>query len=92
MKSAAIYPEVILFNGVVATQDDRCPTAEAVAVGQGKIIAVGKTDDVLNLACAETEKIDLGRRLVVPGFIDTHIHFYEWALKRQDLRLSQITS
>ena len=92
MKSAAIYPEVILFNGVVATQDDRCPTAEAVAVGQGKIIAVGKTDDVLNLACAETEKIDLGRRLVVPGFIDTHIHFYEWALKRQDLRLNQITS
>ncbi len=92
MKSAAIYPEVILFNGVVATQDDRCPTAEAVAVGQGKIIAVGKTDDVLNLAGAETEKIDLGRRLVVPGFMDTHIHFYEWALKRQDLRLNQVTS
>ena len=31
------------------------------------------------------------RRLVVPGFVDTHIHFYEWALKRRDMALDDIS-
>ena len=85
-------PDIILFNGTVATQDDQHPTAEAVAVRQGKITAAGKTSDILSIARAETKKIDLGGRLVVPGFIDTHIHFYEWALKREDLQLEHVTS
>jgi predicted amidohydrolase YtcJ len=42
---------------------------------QGNILAVGSSDDILNLAGSGTEKIDLDGRLVVPGFIDTHIHF-----------------
>jgi len=46
---------------------------------------------MLNLAGPDTEKIDLADRLVVPGFIDAHIHFYEWALKRQGLKLDDLT-
>ena len=38
------------------------------------------------------KRIDLGGRLVVPGFIDSHIHFYEWALKRRDLQLDDLGS
>lgn len=92
MIEPAAIPDIILFNGTVATQDDQLPTAEAVAVGQGRIVAVGNNSDLLNLARTETQKIDLEGRLVVPGFIDTHIHFYEWALKRQDLQLEHVTS
>ena len=84
-------PGLILFNAAVATQHPRQPIAQAVAVGQGEILAVGSDDDVLHLAGADTEKIDLDGRLVVPGFIDTHIHFYEWALKRQGVKLDDLT-
>ena len=93
MKNADPFPDIILFNGTVAaaTQLPRAPLAQAVAVAQGRILAVGESEDVLHLAAAGTEKIDLGGRLVVPGFVDTHIHFYEWALKRRDLQLDDLT-
>ncbi|MBC2712151.1 MAG: amidohydrolase family protein, partial [Desulfosarcina sp.] len=88
---APTYPDTILFNGSVATQIPQKPLAQAVAVGQGHILAVGENDDILHLAGAGTEKIDLDGRLVVPGFIDTHIHFYEWALKRKGVKLDDLT-
>jgi predicted amidohydrolase YtcJ len=85
-------PEIILFNGVVASQLPGAPSAsaQALALGGGEILAMGADQAVLPLAAAGTEKIDLGGRLVLPGFIDTHIHFYEWALKRQGVRLDDI--
>ncbi len=91
MTASRSSPDIILFNACVATQNPLQPTAQAVAIGQGKILAVGSNDDLLHLAGADTHKIDLGGRLVVPGFIDTHIHFYEWALKRKGLKLDDLT-
>ena len=84
-------PEIILFNGVVAGPAFRKPSGQALTVGRGHILAVGGNEAMLNLAGQDTQKIDLGGRLVVPGFIDTHIHFYEWALKRQALQLDSLT-
>lgn len=92
MKKGDISPPVILYNGTVATQLPQAPLAQAVAVAQGRILAVGKNEDVLHMAGAGAEKIDLEGRLVVPGFVDTHIHFYEWALKRRDIQLDDLAS
>jgi len=92
VKRAECCPEIILFNGKVATQNPVLPSAEALAVGQGQILAVGSSDEILKLADADTEKIDLEGRLVVPGFIDTHFHLYEWALKRAGVKLDDITA
>ncbi|BBO74662.1 amidohydrolase [Desulfosarcina widdelii] len=91
MPSPLFSPDLIFFNGAIATQNSGQPFAQAVAVGNGRILAVGEDNDILKLAGAGTEKIDLDGRLVVPGFIDTHIHFYEWALNRQGLRLDDLT-
>ena len=91
MKLSALVPQIILYNGILATQSTAHPHAQAVAIGNGKILAVGRNEDMLNLAAPDTEKIDLEGRLVVPGFIDTHIHFYEWALKRQGIKLDDLT-
>ena len=91
MKISARAPQIILYNGILATQNIVQPSAQALAVGNGKILALGRDADVLNLAGPETEKIDLDGRLVVPGFIDSHIHFYEWALKRQGIKLDDLT-
>ncbi len=91
MKTTKPFPEIILFNGTVATQNPMNPFTEAVAIGQGRIRALGKNDDMLHHADPYTKKIDLNGRLVVPGFMDTHIHFYEWALNRQGVKLDDIT-
>ena len=67
-------PELILFNANIITIDDARPRAQAVAIADGKFLAVGSNDKVRALATAKTKKIDVGGRTVVPGFIDAHSH------------------
>ena len=67
-------PELILFNANIITIDDRHPRAQAVAIADGRFVAVGSNDKVRALATAKTKKIDLESRTVVPGFIDAHTH------------------
>ena len=83
---------ILLFNGVVAAGEAQTPAPGSVAVAGGRILGVGRDQDVRPLAGPDTERIDLGGRLVVPGFIDSHIHFHEWALKRQGLQLDDLTN
>ena len=68
-------PEVIYHNGVVLTMEDGLPRAEAVAVRDGRILAVGDDEDVLVLRKRPTRVVDLGGRTVLPGFIDSHAHW-----------------
>lgn len=65
---------LILINGNVHTMDDSVPYAEGIAARNGRIIAVGSSGDVLRFKTDESEIIDLGGRMVVPGFNDTHMH------------------
>jgi predicted amidohydrolase YtcJ len=92
MKMSTLVPQIILYNGIFATQSPMYSHSQAIAVGNGKIQALGQDKDVLNLAGPDTERINLDGRLVTPGFIDTHIHFYEWALNRQGIKLDDLTS
>lgn len=70
----AKHPDMILHGGRVFTSDTRGLWAEAVAIRDGGIIAVGNNDDVLKNAHKNTTLVDLGGRLVVPGFNDAHVH------------------
>lgn len=92
MKNVVANPDIILFNGKVATQNPGQPCAEALAIAQGRILAVGSSAEILTLAGAKTEMIDLAGRLAVPGFFDSHFHFYEWALKRKGVKLDDVSS
>ncbi|HEY0876292.1 MAG TPA: amidohydrolase [Vicinamibacterales bacterium] len=65
-----------IVNARVWTGDAANPWAEAIAVNGERIAAVGTSDDVRRLA-AGGEIIDAGGHLVVPGFIDTHVHFID---------------
>lgn len=67
-------PELILFNGNFITVDARQPRAQAVAISDGRFLAVGSNDEVQNLATVRTRKVDLSGRTVTPGFIDAHTH------------------
>jgi predicted amidohydrolase YtcJ len=64
-------------NARVWTGDPRRPWADAVAVAGDRISAVGSSAEVKKLAAASTEVVDARGRMVVPGFIDSHIHFLE---------------
>ncbi len=67
-------PELILHNGSIFTVDSANPTAQAVAIADGRFIAVGTDAEILRLATGRTKKIDLGKKTVLPGFIDAHSH------------------
>ncbi len=67
--------DVIIHNAVVYTVDAELTIAEAIAVGEEKIIAVGSDAEVLKRRDANTRVIDAKGRLVLPGFNDTHVHF-----------------
>src|SRR5262249_55293923 len=66
--------EVILHNGNIWTVNEREPRAQAIAIARGRILAIGSDAEVLTLAVPATKKIDLGKKTVLPGFIDAHSH------------------
>jgi len=67
--------ELIIVNANVRTMDKANLKAEAVAVKDGRISAVGKSDDIRKFAGKDTKVIDAEGRLVLPGFNDPHAHF-----------------
>src|SRR3977135_188829 len=66
--------DAVLVNGKILTVDNQFSTREAIAVREGKIMAVGSSADVRKLAGPKTRVIDLQGHTVIPGFIDSHMH------------------
>ncbi len=71
--------DLILHNGIVYTVDSTFSVAEAFAVKDGKIIAVGSNDEILGKYKSDST-IDAGGNAVYPGFIDAHCHFTGYGL------------
>jgi len=67
--------DVIYVGGTVVTVDDTNPTAEALAVKDGLIAAVGSRAEVMAMRDDHTQVIDIGGLTIVPGFVDGHAHF-----------------
>ncbi len=79
----AHYADIVFYNGSVLTMDQDQPpfsVAEALAVRDGKILAVGNDDRILKMAGPNTESMNLEGRALMPGIIDTHAHLYEYAI------------
>ncbi len=70
-----LHPDTVLFNGKIVTVDEDFSIAEAVAIKDGKFVAVGSTAQIRNLAGDRTEVFDLEGETVLPGFNDPHLHF-----------------
>ena len=68
--------DLILTGARVVTMDPATPLAQAVAIRDGRILAVGSDHDIL-AALPGAERIDAGGRLVLPGFIDAHVHLLD---------------
>ncbi|TVT86178.1 amidohydrolase [Pseudomonas sp. H3(2019)] len=72
--------DLILFNGRMHTVDRDKPQASAVAIKDGRFIAVGNDTDVMPLRGASTQVIDLQKRTVIPGLNDSHLHLIRGGL------------
>ncbi|MDO5056946.1 MAG: amidohydrolase [Lautropia sp.] len=71
---ASQNPQIIFHNARITTLDRSNPQAEAVAIRDGKFVAVGSNEDVMALAGQETRVVDLKGRSVLPGLFDNHTH------------------
>jgi predicted amidohydrolase YtcJ len=86
-------PDRILYNGEILTVDDDFSTAEAIAIRGERILAVGDTDDIRDLADGDTVQIDLDGKTVIPGLIDNHIHYLRGTnFAAYELRIHGVTS
>src|SRR3954467_10232407 len=77
-------PVVILENALIRTLDPQVPTQRALAIA-GELVAGGV--GVHETALASPEVLDLGGRVVVPGFTDSHVHFPTWSLAQSEVKL-----
>ncbi|WP_286883079.1 MULTISPECIES: amidohydrolase [Sphingobacterium] len=72
--------DLILYNGKITHFGQNQEAVTAVAIQDGKFVAIGSDSDVLKLASTQTKLIDLGGRRVVPGINDSHIHLIRGGL------------
>jgi len=85
-------PKIIFFNANIITLDHRQPRAEAVAIQDGKIAAIGSNKEILKLKSASTKVVDCKNKTVVPGLVDCHVHMLEFGLFLQELDLRDTRS
>ena len=74
LPSLRTVPELVLYRANIITIDPLQPRARAVAIADGRFLAVGDDEEVRALAGPRTAQVDLEGRTVVPGFIDAHAH------------------
>jgi predicted amidohydrolase YtcJ len=74
------FADVVVEHGRIYTENPQQPWAEAVAVSGGRIVAVGTDKEIEGLCGPGTQVIDAHRRVVLPGFTDSHIHFLEGSI------------
>ena len=80
--------DTILHNGKLWTGDAARPAATAIAIDDGRIVAVGSDTEILARATADTQRIDLKGRRVVPGINDAHTHVTT-GLRAIDLKIDR---
>ncbi|AUT73380.1 amidohydrolase [Paraburkholderia hospita] len=93
MNTSAKSPDLVLHNGRFTTLNRAIPTASAVAIKDGKFMAVGDIADIVSLASTSTKVIDLKGRSVLPGLIDNHTHVVRGGLNfNMELRWDGVRS
>src|SRR5688572_4810208 len=75
--TVSLAPSLAIVNARVWTADPRRPWADAVAITGERITAVGSSAEIRKLARPTTRVVDAEGKMLVPGFIDAHVHFMD---------------
>src|SRR3981189_3586 len=93
MTEPAPTADLILHHGLFTTLARTHPTAPAVAIRDGRFLAVGTDKEVMALAGPKTNVVDLKGRRVLPGLIDNHLHIIRGGLNfNMELRWDGVRS
>ncbi|MFZ0705280.1 MAG: amidohydrolase [Candidatus Korobacteraceae bacterium] len=84
--SSSNAPDVIFLNGDIYTQATPA-RAQAMAVRDGRIVAIGTNDDVRKLKGGHAQVVDLGGHFVMPGFNDAHCHLQAAGFEQMEVNL-----
>ena len=84
--------DLIIRNAKIWTVDKTDPTAQAVAVLNGRIVAVGSNDEVEAWRGPRTRVVDAAGKLLLPGFNDSHVHFVDGGLSLDSVQLNDAAS
>lgn len=90
MPASARSADLIVTNGRVLTMDGDAPRAEAVAVRDGSIVAVGDRSAVSDMNGPHTRVVDAAGGTVLPGFIEGHMHLFSGAAELAHLQLGGV--
>ena len=82
--------DTILINGGIYTVDAERSWAQAAAVRDGRIVAVGSNEEILPLKGDATQVIDLTDRMALPGFHDSHVHVASAGLEQMQCPLNDL--
>ncbi|HET7587775.1 MAG TPA: amidohydrolase [Gammaproteobacteria bacterium] len=88
-QAAAQKADLVLHHGKVVTVWSEQPEAEAIAVADHKVLAIGSDDEIDGYIGDDTRVIDLDGRLAIPGFIEGHGHFMELGRSKMELDLTK---
>jgi predicted amidohydrolase YtcJ len=81
---------LLLLNGTIYTMDSALPRAQALAVRDGRFVAVGSDDELGGVADSDSWRVvDLRGRAVLPGFTDCHLHLLSYAMKASEVPLEE---
>lgn len=83
--------DLVIYNAKIYTVNNKFDIEEAMAVKDGKILAVGSTADIRK-QFAGTEELDANGKTIYPGFIDAHAHFYGYGESLQSADLTETKS
>lgn len=83
--------DLIVFNAKIYTVNDAFEVVEAMAIKDGKILALGSSQDI-KVTYPAKEEIDAQGRAVYPGFIDSHAHFFNYAESLNNANLTEAKS
>ena len=84
--------KILLYNGKVLTQDPHNPIADTVYIDGNHIEFVGRKNDFSDTLFDDAVKIDLKKKVLLPGFIDCHTHFVNYAFSKRYINLSGLDS
>jgi predicted amidohydrolase YtcJ len=85
-------PSHVFHTGKIVTVDPQFRTVEAMAIRDGRIVAVGTNADVRKLAGPDTQQVNLGGKTVLPGLIDSHVHAPSASLYEFEQRVPDMES
>lgn len=93
MTNTSLSADKIFFNGLISTLDNSHKEASAVAIHQDRIVKVGSDADVMKLRSASTQVVDLKKKRLIPGLIDSHMHVIRGGLNyNMELRWDGVES